>query len=250
MKPSEPNASPSTQQQADWQKPITCFLKEYQLKPEKPEKVFQAFVHKSYAFEHDLGQDNERLEFLGDSVLDCLAADFLFRHFPDAPEGDLSRKKSYIVSRKVLAARAETIGLPPLLLLGHGEEESGGRRRVSVTGSALEALIGALYYEVAFETLAHFVTLHILEPALEALERNRHPDFKSRLQELVQKTDHHQVPEYIKTGEEGPPHNRLFVVEVRIAGKALGRGAGPRIKTAENRAAEQAYHALRAQMSG
>ncbi len=203
----------------------------------------QALTHRSYAFEHDSRPDNERLEFLGDAVLGGLAADLLFQRYPDEAEGDLSKKRAFLVSRLELGRRGRELGLAPLLLLGRGEENSGGRCRDSILGSALEACVGALYYEVPFEVLRRFVWEKILTPGIESLEAEDFRDYKSLLQELVQKQGW-PVPEYVKTAEQGPPHDKQFEVEVHVAGRLAGRGRGARIKTAGNRAARQACQAL------
>lgn len=222
---------------------IQEFLSRNGLELSSFERVVQALTHRSYAFEHDEIPDNERLEFLGDAVLGCLAADLLFQRYPTEPEGDLSKKRAFLVSRLELGRRGRELGLSPLLLLGRGEENSGGRRRDSILGSALEACIGALYFEVPFEVLRRFVWDKVLTPGLESLEAEDFRDYKSLLQELVQKQGW-PVPEYAKTAEQGPPHDKQFAVEVRVAGQVAGRGQGGRIKTAGNRAARQAYRAL------
>jgi ribonuclease III len=219
---------------------IGAFLTQLGLRPSSLDLVDQSLVHRSYAFEHNAIPDNERLEFLGDAVLGCIVSRFLFDRFPDEPEGDLSRKKAFLVSRSELGKQAKRLGLTPLILLGRGEESSGGRSRSSLVGSALEALVGALFLGMEFEELSDFVYAEILAPALENLETEGHTDYKSRLQELVQK--HGQdVPAYEVVEESGPPHQKEFVIEVSIEGQPLGRGEGKRIKEAENNAARVAY---------
>ncbi len=207
------------------------------------ERVLQALTHRSYAFEHDGIPDNERLEFLGDAVLGCLAADLLFQRYPDETEGELSKKRAFLVSRLELGRRGLELGLAPLLLLGRGEENNGGRQRDSILGSALEACIGAFYFEIPFEALRRFVWEKILTPGIESLEAEDFLDYKSLLQELVQKQGW-PVPDYVKIAEQGPPHDKQFEVEVHVAGQLAGRGQGARIKTAGNRAARQAWRAL------
>lgn len=222
---------------------IREFLDKQGLQVAALDLVSQSLIHRSYAFEHEEIPDNERLEFLGDAILGAFAAEFLYRKFPVESEGALSKKKAFLVSRLELARRAEELNLGELVLLGRGEEHSGGRERISIVGSALEALIGALYFEISFSVLRNFVNKTVLEPASTALQENAHLDFKSRLQELVQKNSQ-TVPEYRKVREVGPPHDRSFVVEVYIDGNCLGTGEGQRIKTAENRAAREAYEIL------
>ena len=229
------------------QKPIVTsmeeFLSQMGLKVSDLDLIQQSLTHRSYAFEHDAMPDNERLEFLGDAVLGCIAAQFLCRHFPEDSEGDLSKKKGFLVSRVELGYRAIDLGLDRLVLLGRGEESSGGRNRLSITGSTLEALIGALVEQLSFEKLTEFVEQKILRPGLQALENEEHLDFKSLLQELVQK--HQQtLPEYKRVLESGPAHEKSFIIEVFVAGNKVGRGEGSRVKTAENAAARLAYAVL------
>ena len=224
---------------------VRAFLAKHDLAPvRRLEPVAQSLVHRSYAYEHDEIPDNERLEFLGDAVLGCLAAELLHREFPADREGDLSKKRAFLVSRTQLGLRAEELGLAAMVRLGRGEESSGGRRRLSVTGSALEALVGALYLEMPFPTLRRFVWDKVLKPGLSGLSADAHKDYKSRLQELLQGRGQ-TVPEYRKVDEEGPAHSKRFSIEVYAAGRLLGRGEGSRVKIAENRAARQAYLALR-----
>jgi len=223
---------------------IGAFLARLGLHPTSLDLVGQALVHRSYAFEHNEIPDNERLEFLGDAVLGCIASRFLFARFPDEPEGDLSRKKAFLVSRSELGEQGEKLGLAPLILLGRGEESSGGRQRPSIVGSALEALVGALFLDMDFEELSHFVCAEILTPGLSNLETHGHTDYKSRLQELVQKRGQ-DVPTYEVVEEGGPAHEKRFVIEVRVGGQPLGRGEGKRIKEAENHAARAAYGQVR-----
>lgn len=219
------------------------FLERQGLRVQDAALVSQALTHRSYAFENREIPDNERLEFLGDAVLGCVVADFLFRRYPSDDEGSLSRKKGFLVSRRELARRAGEMGLADLILLGRGEESTGGRTRPSVIGSALEALIGALFHQISFDELRDLIHSRILGPGLIALEDKSELDYKSRLQELVQKR-FQVVPEYRKKKEEGPAHNRTFVMEVYVDGELLGAGEGQRIKTAENRAARQAYERM------
>jgi len=228
----------------DRRRRIRAFLDAHGLDVTCAELVSQALTHRSYAFEHDEMPDSERMEFLGDAVVGCVAADFLYRAFPEDAEGTLSKKKGYLVSRTELGRRAEELGLASLVLLGRGEENSGGRQRLSIVGSALEALVGALFLEKSLDcALNRFIEERILKPALPALQKGAHLDYKSRLQEFLQKNGP-ALPVYRKTGESGPAHKRVFSVDVYVADERLGTGEGQRIKTAENRAARQAYEAL------
>jgi ribonuclease-3 len=206
--------------------------------------VNQALTHSSYAFENQLPYDNERLEFLGDAVLGLLVSEYLYEEHPRAREGVLSKQKASLVSRSVLGQRALSMGLGDLVLLGRGEEINGGRDRASLLGSALEALVGALYLSLGLAAVRPFVVREILEPGRALSATDEFGDYKSQLQELVQKF-YQAVPEYELIAETGPDHNKYFEVQVRVAGQVRGRGSGSRKKTAENRAAMQAVWALR-----
>ncbi|MFH0794836.1 MAG: ribonuclease III [bacterium] len=199
----------------------------------------QALCHRSYSFELGLGKDNERLEFLGDTVLGFVTAKYIFNRYPQRNEGELSKLKALLVSRTVLGKRARELGLGTLILLGKGEEQSGGRSRPSVLGSALEAVIGALYLQTPFEVVERFICNHLLAPMEEVLDSEDYIDYKSRLQEVVQK-QHQTTPEYFKVMEAGPDHNKHFAVEVFINGQIFGKGYGSRKKMAENLAAKMA----------
>lgn len=203
----------------------------------------QAFIHRSYSFEHAGVADNERLEFLGDAVLGSVAAEFLCERYPDAHEGELSRMRAFLVSRRELGMRGAEIGLSDLIQLGRGEEIGGGRRRASLLGSALEALVGALHFTVPHAALRNFVRAYVLEPGVAGMSEEASQDFKSRLQEILQKRGQ-PLPEYRRIREEGPAHRRTFAVEVFVKESLLGRGEGPRVKAAENRAAREACGTL------
>ncbi|MCX7718561.1 MAG: ribonuclease III [Candidatus Sumerlaeaceae bacterium] len=229
---------------AQWAAQVREFLVRHRLSVTNYALVEQALTHSSYAFENHLPHDNERLEFLGDAVLGLLVSEYLYEEHPRAREGVLSKQKASLVSRNVLGQRALTMGLGSLVLLGRGEELNGGRDRASLLGSALEALVGALYLNLGLDGVRPFVVREIFEPGRALSATDEFGDYKSQLQELVQK--HYQtVPEYELIAETGPDHNKYFEVQVRVAGEIRGRGSGSRKKTAENRAAMQAYWALR-----
>lgn len=204
-----------------------------------PSLLRQALSHKSYASESGSGVYNERLEFLGDSVLAAVVAHALFTEYPDQPEGDLSKKKSLLVSRPSLAAWGEELDLGAHLLLGVGEESTGGRTRQSLLANAVEALIGAIYLDGGYEPAAKFV---------RGWWATRHAglaetDHKSRLQELLQKK-YKSPPAYELTSSTGPDHDKVFKVRVRIADKPLGEGEGKSKKEAEQAAARDALAKL------
>lgn len=195
----------------------------------------QALSHKSFASESGSGVCNERLEFLGDSVLAAVVAHQLFTEYPDEPEGDLSKKKSLLVSRSSLAAWAEELGLGTYLYLGVGEETTGGRTRQSLLGNALEALIGAMYLDGGYEAAAVFIRTWCARRHGSLLET----DHKSRLQEILQKK-YKVPPTYEVASSSGPDHDKTFSVAVRIGEKRLGAGTGKSKKEAEQAAARDA----------
>lgn len=203
----------------------------------------RALTHSSYAFERQLPHDNERLEFLGDSVLGLVVSEYLFNEFPKSREGVLSKHKSQIISRGVLGKRAFEMQIGPLILLGRGEELHGGRERSVLLGSALEAMVGALYLDFGIDPMREFLNQEIFAPAKILSTTDEFGDYKSMLQEHVQK--HYQmVPDYIVISESGPDHSKHFIIDVLVNGNATGRGEGSRKKIAENNAAMKAYWEL------
>jgi ribonuclease III len=204
-----------------------------------PSLLRLALSHKSYAAESKTGVYNERLEFLGDSVLAAVVAHRLYADFPADPEGSLSKKKSQLVSRPSLARWAAELGLGEYLLLGVGEETTGGRTRASLLGNALEAVIGAMYLDGGYEQAAKFVRTR-LDRSLDIGET----DHKSRLQEVLQKK-FKAAPVYELRDSAGPDHDKTFRVEVRLAKKSLGAGEGKTKKEAEQAAALDALERMR-----
>jgi ribonuclease III len=222
-------------------KQLTRFLEKYRLPMMSDlELLDRALTHSSYAFEMQLSYDNERLEFLGDSVLGLVVSEFLFNEFPKAREGVLSKHKSQIISRGILGKRAQEMDIGKLMLLGRGEELHGGRDRPVLLGSALEALVGALYLDFGIKPMRDFLYQEIFNPARVLSTTDEFGDYKSMLQEFVQK-QFQTVPEYVIIEESGPDHSKHFIVEVRINGNSAGRGEGSRKKIAENQAAMRAY---------
>jgi ribonuclease-3 len=219
------------------------FLQRYGLHMDNLELLERALTHSSYAFENQLNTDNERLEFLGDSVLGLLVSEYLYHAYPRAREGVLSKYKAAMISRNVLGKRAIELNLGDLLHLGRGEELNGGRERPALLGSALEAVVGALYLDQGIEPILPFLEKQVFDPARELSRTDEFGDYKSMLQELVQKNSQ-SVPEYELLSESGPDHSKNFEVTVRINGVEMGRGQGSRKKTAENQAAMRAYWAL------
>jgi ribonuclease-3 len=201
----------------------------------------QAFRHSSYV--REAGQpgleSNERLEFLGDAVLDLVIATHLYRTHPRAAEGELTKIKAAVVSETSLAERASALGLGDELMLGRGEEEIGCRSRPSILAAALEALIGAVYLRQGLRKTHQFV-LAVLGPSLEALQHQAlRGDYKSALQELTQELTK-ETPDYAVRAEQGPPHDRTFTVEARFRGRVIGVGTGRSKRQAEQDAARAA----------
>jgi ribonuclease III len=205
-----------------------------------PDLLKLALSHKSFASESGSGAYNERLEFLGDSVLAAVVAHQLFDEYPKDAEGGLSKKKSLLVSRPSLAAWGEELGLGAHLLLGIGEETTGGRARHSLLANAVEALIGAIYLDGGYEPAARFIRAWCSRKHGSLLET----DHKSRLQELLQKR-HKSPPVYELSSADGPDHDKTFKILVRLADKELGRGSGKNKKEAEQAAARDALSRIR-----
>jgi len=202
-----------------------------------------ALTHSSYANErwHNSLLSNERLEFLGDSILGMLVAEYLFRTFPDRPEGELTRMRADMVCEKTLAAAANRIGLGAHLLLGHGEEQGGGRSRESILADAVESVIAACFLDGGLEASLKFVQQFILVEV--PVTRLHNMDYKTQLQELVQQKKN-QVLSYALVGESGPDHDKRFDVEVSLNGAVVGSGFGKSKKRAEQDAARAAIEAL------
>jgi len=219
-------------------------------RPETAERLRIACMHRSWVNETQdtsvaLQQEaNERLEFLGDSVLGLIIAKILYQRLPQHNEGRLSKAKARLVSSRVLADFAKTIDLGSALLLGHGEEISGGRERISLLADALEAVIGAIFLAEGFKAAEDFVlTLWKDEIEVEIAGLNS-DDYKSLLQEHLQKQTG-VLPVYTVEKSIGPDHNRQYEVSVAIDGKICGRGWGKSKKQAAQAAAAEAYHILK-----
>ena len=204
-----------------------------------------ALTHSSYANENRASGIvcNERLEFLGDSVLGVTVADFLYRHFHDMPEGRMTRLRAELVCEQSLHRVALELHLGDYLRLGKGEEHNGGRKRASILSDAVEAVIAAMYLDAGMETAAGFIHRCLLDD-VRAIETPTFTDYKTSLQELVQRHSG-QVLSYELVGEEGPDHAKTFRVQVCLNGDPIGRGIGRTKKEAEQAAAANALEALR-----
>ena len=184
---------------------------------------------------------NERLEFLGDSILGMVVADHLFRNHPDLPEGVLTRTRAALVCEDSLVEVAEALDLGKYLLLGKGEEAGGGRQRPSIRADAVEAVLAAVYLDGGLGSARKIIQKYVLSKEIEGLTKPR--DYKTALQELVQR-ENGQVLQYRLTGESGPDHDKRFFVEVTLNGKAVGSGTGRSKKEAEQMSAKAAIDAL------
>ena len=202
-----------------------------------------ALAHSSYANErwHNSLMSNERLEFLGDSILGMVVAEYLYRSFPDRPEGELTRMRADMVCEKTLAGVAGRIGLGSHLLLGNGEELGGGRTRNSILADAVESVIAASFLDGGMEAACAFIQKFILVEV--PVKKLNNMDYKTALQELVQQKKN-QVLTYTLVGESGPDHDKRFDVEVRLNGKVVGLGSGSSKKRAEQDAAHAAMESL------
>ena len=202
-----------------------------------------ALSHSSYANEryHNSLMSNERLEFLGDSILGMVVAEHLYRNFPDRPEGELTRMRADMVCETALAAVADKLDLGKHLLLGHGEEQGGGRARASILADAVESVIAATYLDGGMDAARQFIDRFVLcnVPA----GRLHNQDYKTALQELVQQKKN-QVLSYALVGESGPDHDKQFSVEVSLNGTVVGCGTGTSKKRAEQAAACAAIEKL------
>ncbi|MBS1800498.1 MAG: ribonuclease III [Acidobacteria bacterium] len=223
----------------------------------RPELLTWALTHRSLAYETgpetlpDPRSDNEQLEFVGDAVLGLAVADGLFHRFPHSREGELTRLRASLVSRRHLGAVAARIGLGEMLLLGRGEEQSGGRQKPALLANALEAVIAALYLDGGLEAARNFIERHIVEPSLPELHgalsagvtfSGAIGDHKSALQEHLQAIGAGQ-PQYVLTAQSGPDHKKLFRVEVRIPdGQGGTRALGESEATTKKQAQQQAAH--------
>ncbi|MCA0969173.1 ribonuclease III [Halobacillus litoralis] len=200
----------------------------------------QAFTHSSYVNEHRKTdrQDNERLEFLGDAVLELGVSQYLYREFPDMAEGELTKFRASIVCEISLVQFANELNFQDLILLGKGEELTGGRNRPALLADVFEAFIGALYLDQGFDAVVRFLETYVY-PKVKKGAFSHAMDFKSQLQEFIQRDKNSKI-EYEIVEERGPAHSREFIAHVRIQGDTGGIGVGRTKKEAEQKAAQQA----------
>ncbi len=216
---------------------------EYEFKD--PELLAVAMTHSSYANEHKGNHihHNERLEFLGDSVLGFVTADYLFTHYPSLPEGELTKLRAAVVCEGALCEIAKELGIQKELRLGHGEETGGGRNRPSILADATEALLGAVYKDGGIEPARELVLRFIPRKVDAAIEGGAYKDYKTMLQEIVQKNKQETL-EYRLAGQSGPDHNKRFKMELLINANVFASGTGRSKKEAEQLAAKQALQLM------
>ncbi|RSK26994.1 ribonuclease III [Bacillus sp. HMF5848] len=207
--------------------------------------LMQAFTHSSYVNEHRRkpNEDNERLEFLGDAVLELTISQFLFNKYPTMSEGQLTKLRASIVCEPSLVAFANQLSFGDLVLLGKGEELTGGRERPALLADVFEAFIGALFLDKGLDTVVSFLQKYVF-PKINEGAFSHVMDFKSQLQEIVQR-DNSGILEYKVLQEKGPAHNREFVSRVSLNGIELGTGSGRSKKEAEQKAAQAALEKLK-----
>ncbi len=223
--------------------PLTAIEERINHRFSNPELLERALTHKSYANENRVPAHNERLEFLGDSVLGLVVSEYLMDTCPDSTEGDLSRLRAAIVSEPALAVVAREIGLGGFLLLGRGEDQTGGRDKDSLLADCLEALIASIYLDAGIAAVEAFVLRFFGEIIRKTCTARGRQDYKTELQELCQERIR-QLPEYRVVSETGPDHQKQFEVELSLKGAVYGRGIGRSKKEAEQKAAKEALEKL------
>lgn len=206
-----------------------------------------ALTHSSYANEvRDGTSSNERLEFLGDSVLSIIVSEFIYKKFANQPEGELTKLRASLVCEKSLCGFSRELDLGKYLRLGKGEEKGGGRNRDSILADAFEAVLAAMYLDGGFEVARNHV-LRFVKEEIEHTDDEAFKDYKTLLQEIIQRNPEESVA-YFLTGESGPDHNKLFTVEVRLNSNVIGKGEGRSKKQAEQMAAKQALSLMGAEI--
>ena len=210
-----------------------------------PARLVHALKHRSYVYTMDQEgiASNERLEFLGDAVLDLVVTEYLYERFEEKREGDLTQIKSLLVSKPVLAQKGREMGLGKFLFLSKEEDLAGGRDRTSIVGDAVEALLGSIYLDGGLGAARCFLKNVLLENVGEIVTNGAYMNFKSALLEHTQ-SEGRGHPRYLVNSEEGPDHQKVFTVEVRVGSQAVGTADGRSKKEAEQKAASRALKAL------
>jgi ribonuclease-3 len=223
---------------------LQLFERHAKIRFRRLEFLNQAFSHRSFAHElGELGENNERLEFLGDSVLGLVVAEYVYATLPDQPEGELARIKSFVVSEASLSEIARGLRVDNFILIGKGEEYSGGRSKKTILADCLEAIIGAYYLDSGFPAAEKFVHSMLIPEINKVLENRHAKDYKTLLQEHVQKRMK-TYPKYRVVQKTGPDHDKTFWIEVHVGDRSFGAGKGKNKKEAEQEAARRAYEAM------
>lgn len=214
----------------------------YQFK--NPALLNEALTHSSYANEHKSQhiKYNERLEFLGDSVLSIVVSDYIYKNCPELPEGELTKLRATLVCEKSLYEFAKKINLGKYLILSKGERNNGGTDRPSILSDAFEALIAAIYIDGGIAPASKHI-LNFVIPAIKNSKKKKINDYKTTLQEIIQKNPGEKL-EYVLVRESGPDHNKHFVVEVHLNSNVIGKGGGRSKKEAEQQAAREALELM------
>jgi len=229
----------------DEQKIISCLQEKYKIVFNDPSLLVTAFKHRSYlnVTNEERQASNERLEFLGDAVLDLLVTEYLYEKFPRRSEGQLSKIKSILVSKPVLAEVASNLSLGELILINKGEEKTGGRQRHSLLADTFEAIAGAIYLDQGLSEARKFISEYLLNRFKSIMQRQLYTNYKSVLLEYTQ-SKFNGLPEYRVMEESGPDHDKRFVIAVFLDGREVGHGTGKSKKIAEQEAAKVALQHL------
>jgi ribonuclease-3 len=236
--------APAVSLRPERKKELQLFERHAGIRFRELEFLNQAFTHRSFA--NELGEsteNNERLEFLGDSVLGLAVSEYLYESLPDQPEGELARIKSFVVSEASLSEIARKLRVDNYILIGRGEEYSGGRSKKAILADCLEAIIGAYYLDSGFQPSRLFVHQMLIPEINKVLENKHAKDYKTMLQEYVQKRMK-TYPRYKVVQKTGPDHDRTFWIEVHIGDRSFGAGKGKNKKEAEQEAARIAYEGM------
>ena len=235
---------------AERKRELQLFQKHAQIRFKSLALLNLAFSHRSFANEQAGDVDNnEKLEFFGDSVLGLVVSEYLVTALPDKSEGDMAKIKSHVVSEESLAEIGRTLRVDNFILIGKGEEYSGGRSKKALIADAVEAIIGAYYLDSGFKAVREFIRSLLIPQINEVLEDRHKKDYKTLLQEYVQKR-FKSYPRYRIANRKGPDHNRTFWIEVAIGKRTYGPGTGKNKKEAEQQAAGIAYKALMEKQKG
>ncbi|MGL5295735.1 MAG: ribonuclease III [Culicoidibacterales bacterium] len=222
---------------------ITEFMKQWQLEFKNVDLLKRAFMHTSYVNEESrVLESNERLEYLGDAVLELKTSEFLYANYPDMAEGEMTKFRAQIVREESLVIYAQKLELGKMLFLGRGEEQTGGRKRPAIIADAFESLLGAIYLDLGMEKVQSILEA-IVFPEVSTVREREYQDFKSQLQELVQ-TDASRNVKYEIASESGPAHAKVFVANVIVDEIIFGTGSGRTKKDAEQQAARAALAKL------